>query len=145
MTYIAITHSYEQGDFARRVFERVQECRRQQDNEQWHLLILEEWVDRQKIHEGFVRHRLVPQVMAFLLYRISWLLYPRGAIGSTPSSRTTRSGNTCDSCRSTPNSSRFRSTGHSETPWRIAVRQIGYDERIHKAESLAKIGVARFA
>jgi hypothetical protein len=42
VAYIAITHAHADPDFARRVFEWVRESRSQQDNEQWHLLILEE-------------------------------------------------------------------------------------------------------
>ena len=49
VAYIAITHTYKQEDFARRIFDRVQDSRRQQDNEQWHLFILEELVDRRHI------------------------------------------------------------------------------------------------
>ena len=75
VAYIAITHTSHQADFARRIFERIQESRHQQDNEQWHLLILEEWSHRQGIHEGLFRHRLIPQAIAFFYYHISWLLY----------------------------------------------------------------------
>ena len=41
VAYVAVTHRYSRPSFARRVFTRVQESRLQQDNEQWHLLILE--------------------------------------------------------------------------------------------------------
>ena len=49
VAYIAITHTHAYPDFARRVFERVKESRIQQDNEQWHLLILEELTDRKGV------------------------------------------------------------------------------------------------
>lgn len=75
VAYIAITHSYEHQDFARRIFDRVHRSRLQQDNEQWHLFILEEWVHRQDIRESFMLYRVVPQVIAFVYYHISWLLY----------------------------------------------------------------------
>lgn len=57
------------------MFERVEESRRQQDNEQWHLLILEELVWAEGAREGFLRYRLVPQLLAYVYHRISWLLY----------------------------------------------------------------------
>ena len=44
VAYIAMTHTYSEPHFARRIFEFVRESRQQQDNEQWHLLILEEVV-----------------------------------------------------------------------------------------------------
>jgi hypothetical protein len=75
VAYVAITHTYEQEDFARRIFDRVKESRHQQDNEQWHLPLLEEWIHRHKITESFIRHRLMPQVIAFVYYQVSWLLY----------------------------------------------------------------------
>ncbi len=42
VAYVAMTHTARQPGFARRVFDRVRTSRWEQDNEQWHLLILEE-------------------------------------------------------------------------------------------------------
>src|SRR3989338_742831 len=73
VAYIAMTHTYKRPGFARRIFEFVREARHQQDNEQWHLLILEEMTDRKALKEGFFLHRIMPQLMAFL--SVSWILY----------------------------------------------------------------------
>ena len=75
VAYIAITHAHADPDFARRIFEWVRESRLQQDNEQWHLLILAELKNKKGIRENFSQHWLIPQVIAFLYYNISWLLY----------------------------------------------------------------------
>src|SRR3972149_5235162 len=75
VAYIAITHTHADPDFARHVFDRVKESRVQQDNEQWHLLILEELAGKKAIHESFFKHWLIPQMIAFFYYHISWLLY----------------------------------------------------------------------
>ena len=75
VAYIAITHKYMNHDFARRIFDRVHESRIQQDNEQWHLLILAEQIQKRGIQEGFIRFRLFPQILAFLYFHISWILY----------------------------------------------------------------------
>ncbi len=75
VAYVAITHTYKTPNFARRIFEFVRESREQQDNEQWHLLILEELVYKEGIREGFIRHRIIPQILAFFYYHISWILY----------------------------------------------------------------------
>ncbi|HEV2259608.1 MAG TPA: hypothetical protein VGS06_41375, partial [Streptosporangiaceae bacterium] len=40
VAYIAITHVAQRTGLARRIHDRVAEARAQQDNEQWHLLIL---------------------------------------------------------------------------------------------------------
>lgn len=45
VAYTAVTHRYSRPAFARRIFKWVDESRQQQDNEQWHLLILEELVE----------------------------------------------------------------------------------------------------
>jgi ubiquinol oxidase len=43
--------------------------------EQWHLLILEELIAREQAREDWFRFTLVPQVLAFAYYQLSWLLY----------------------------------------------------------------------
>ncbi|MGH9028787.1 MAG: hypothetical protein ACRDV4_04150, partial [Acidimicrobiales bacterium] len=75
VAYIAITHTSRRPEFARRVFDRVTEHRHEEDNEQWHLLILEELIANQAIDEGRVRFVLVPQLLAFVYYQLSFLLY----------------------------------------------------------------------
>jgi hypothetical protein len=153
VAYIAITHTYERGDFARRVFERVREAREQQDNEQWHLLILEEWIDRQKIREGFVRYRLIPQVIAFVLYQVSWLLYVvkpawsyrlNAKFEDHAEREYMRFVQEHPELETIPFDSQFRRDFADLPTMADAVRQIGYDERSHKEQSLAKIGTARF-
>ena len=65
VAYIAMTHTYSTPGFARRIFEFVKESRAQQDNEQWHLLILEEMTQKKGIRENFLLYRLIPQFIAF--------------------------------------------------------------------------------
>jgi hypothetical protein len=75
VAYIAITHTYEHTGLARRIYDRVSESRAQQDNEQWHLLILEERIVRTGVDEGWVRFRVIPQALASAYYQLSCLLY----------------------------------------------------------------------
>ncbi len=75
VAYVATTHTYPMPKFARRIFEFVKESREQQDNEQWHLFILEEMIQRKGIKENFFMFIVLPQIMAFMYYHISWLLY----------------------------------------------------------------------
>ncbi|WNM64131.1 alternative oxidase [Candidatus Nitrospira neomarina] len=153
VAYIAITHSYHQADFARRIYERIQESRHQQDNEQWHLLILEEWIHRRGIREGFLRHRLIPQVIAFVYYHISWLLY---VINPSLSYRLNmefedhaereymRFVQEHPEFDREPFMSCFKQEfGNFDTMGDV-LRQIGFDERMHKEDSLKKIEQARF-
>jgi hypothetical protein len=75
VAYIAMTHKYSEPHFARRIFDFVRESRQQQDNEQWHLLILEEILSNRRVPQNFILYRVFPQIMAFVYYHISWLLY----------------------------------------------------------------------
>jgi hypothetical protein len=74
VAYVAVTHTARQPGFARRVFDRVRTARWEQDNEQWHLLIMEELTGRDG-RSSFFRSRVVPQVLAFAYYQLSWFLY----------------------------------------------------------------------
>jgi hypothetical protein len=74
VAYVAVTHTASQPRLARRIFNKVRASRFEQDNEQWHLLILEELTaDGPK--RQFVRNRVVPQLLAFGYYQLSWLLF----------------------------------------------------------------------
>lgn len=73
--YIAVTHASERPRTARAIFEEVEESRHQQDNEQWHLLILEELTRTLEVKEGFLLHRVVPRVLAMAYYQLSLVLY----------------------------------------------------------------------
>ena len=75
VAYIAVTHTYPDPALARRIHDRVVESRSQQDNEQWHLLILEELLARSGQREGKLRFYWLPQALAFIYYQLSWLLY----------------------------------------------------------------------
>lgn len=154
VAYIAITQQYEHEDFARRVFERVKESRDQQDNEQWHLLILEEWIHRHRIKEHFLLHRLAPQVIAFFYYQISWLLYvikPEWSYRLNVDFETHAEreymlfAQEHPEFEQVPFKSVFKKDYGDFATMADVIRQIGYDERVHKNDSMAKLGMARFA
>jgi len=153
VAYIAITHMYPHKDFARRVFERVAESRHAQDNEQWHLLILEDLTHQRDIRESFFWYRLLPQFVAFFYYHVSWLLYVvkpslsyqlnawfedhaeheyMQFVAEDPD------------MESQPFESVFEEDYGSFASLADLFRQIGYDERVHKEESLARMEAPRF-
>lgn len=137
---------------AGRIFERVVETRAQQDNEQFHLLILEELAQRRGLARPVLRFRLLPWLMAVGYYQLSWLLY------------------VCWPAASYRLNAAFED--HAELEYMLFVtehpdwegqpydgsfeagygyygsladlfRQIGHDERMHKLESLAALGEPR--
>ena len=155
VAYIAITHMYGKPDFARRIFEFVRERRRQQDNEQWHLLILEELIHRKRIHENFFLYRILPQILAFLYYHISWILYvvkPSSSYALNADLEDHAEHEYMEFVRENPEleeepfTSDFSAdyNGHLNSLADL-FRRIGYDERIHKLESLERIEHARFS
>jgi hypothetical protein len=153
VSYIALTHRYNRLHFARRVFERVAESRSQQDNEQWHLLIIQELLDERDEPDTLVRHRLVPQVLAFVYYQLSVALY---IVKPGWSYRL----NADFEDHAEHEYAKFV----EENPWlggqaydglfagdygRFVTladlfRQIGHDERVHKRESLERMTQPRF-
>ena len=153
VAYVAITHAYERTGLARRIYDRVQESRAQQDNEQWHLLLLEERIVRQGIREGWLFFRVIPQVLAFGYYQLCWLLYVlrpawsyrlnadfedhaeheyMALVAEHPEWETE------------PFDSDFAADYAELDTVADLFRQIGYDERLHKEESVARMGEARF-
>ncbi len=154
VAYIAITQQYEHEDFARRVFDRVKESRHQQDNEQWHLLILEEWIHRNRITESFLLYQLVPQMLALVYYQISWLLYvmkPEWSYRLNIDFEAHAEQEYMLFAREHPEleqmpfTSVFKKDYGNFGTMADVIRQIGYDERVHKNDSMAKLGMARFA
>ena len=153
VAYIAMTHTHADPGFARRIFDRVKESRLQQDNEQWHLLIVEELEDKKGVRENFFQHWLIPQLIAFFYYHISWLLYvirPKWSyllnahfedhaeheymefVAENPA------------LEQEPFESMFAEDYGRFSSLADLFRQIAYDERVHKLESLARMEAARF-
>ncbi|MCG3205835.1 MAG: hypothetical protein KCHDKBKB_02558 [Elusimicrobia bacterium] len=153
VAYIAMTHTYAKPGFARRIFEFVVESRRQQDNEQWHLLILEEMVQKRKGKENVILHRVVPQVIAFVYYHISWFLYviqPRLSYELNADFEDHAEHEYMEYVRENPELERqpFESEFTADYGWfeneADLFRQIALDERHHKEESLERMLKPRF-
>lgn len=154
VAYVAITHRSSKPPFARRVFERVEESRSQQDNEQWHLLILEELIWKEGRREAFVRYRLLPQVIAFVYHRISWLLYAIKPAWSYALNADFEDHaeheyalfvEESPALQLEPYDGLFAGEYGRFDSLADLFRQIAQDERRHKDESLARISEARFA
>lgn len=154
VAYIAMTHKYSDPGFARRIFDFVAEAREQQDNEQWHLLILAEMTHRKNIKEGSLRFRLIPQLIAFFYYHVSWLLYvinPRLSYKLNAHFEDHAEHEYMEYVKEnpdlerTPFESEFEKDYGSFSCEADLFRRIGLDEREHKVESLARMQQPRFA
>ncbi len=153
VAYIAMTHTYSAPNFARRVFEFVQESRHQQDNEQWHLLILEEMIQKKGIRENFFLYRILPQFTAFFYYHISWILYvlkPAWSYGLNADFEDHAEHEYMEFVRDNLNlehesfESDFKQDYGSFNNLADLFRNIALDERDHKEESLNRIANPRF-
>jgi ubiquinol oxidase len=154
VAYIAMTHTYSEPGFARRVFEFVKESRAQQDNEQWHLLILEELVQKSGVGENYLLARIIPQIVAFGYYHVSWLLYvidPKDSYELNADFEDHAEHEYMEFVRERPEFetkpfvSDFEQDYGQFASQADLFRQIGLDERRHKLESVARIEAARFS
>jgi hypothetical protein len=149
----AIVHSRGRYSLARRVMQRVVEARAQQDNEQFHLLILEDLLAQQRATPlSRLRYRIVPRIVACPWHAFTWLLHlARPAwsyrlnanfedhaeheymayVAEHPELERQRVGSAIAA-----EYGRFASRGD-------LLRQIGHDERVHKLASLAGHNTAR--
>jgi ubiquinol oxidase len=142
----AIARTEGRSHLALRIMGRVVEARAQQDNEQFHLLIIDELLTRRGAAPGRFRYRIVPRLLAGPWHAFSWLLhlihpawsYRLNAsfedhaeheymhfVASDP--ELDHQPVVCDAAHGY---GRFDTLGD-------LLRQIGHDERVHKLESLA--------
>ena len=153
VAYVALTHKASEPGFAGRIFTKVRSARRQQDNEQWHLLILEELCATRPRQYGRLRTMVFPQILAFVYYQLSWLLY---AVRPDWSYRL--------NADFEDHAQHEYALLVEEQPWLNDIaydgefadsyarfpsladlfRQISVDERIHKEESVAQLRNPRF-
>ena len=154
VAYIAMTHTYGMPSFGRRVFDFVKEARMQQDNEQWHLLILEEMTQRKGIKESFFLYRILPQVVAFFYYHVSWILYvikPAWSYDLNADFEDHAEHEYMEFVKENthfekePFDSEFKKDYGDFKSVADLFRRIGVDERIHKEESLSRMARSRFS
>ncbi len=153
VAYVAITHTSESPRFARDIHDRVVAVRAQQDNEQWHLLVLEEMLHTSGHRHTLVRDRLLPQLIAFMYYQVSWLLYtvsPKWSYRLNADFEDHAEHEYMTFVADHPElddtawvSAFADDYGHHDTVGDL-FRSIGNDERLHKEESEALIAAARF-
>lgn len=151
--YVAVTHTASEPDFARRVFDRVRINRWEQDNEQWHLLILEELIAGTPTRRRWFTSRLLPQMMAFAYYQLSWLTYALKPAWSYQLNIDFEEHAEHEYAllvqehpewETTPFESAFTGDFGQYASLADLFRQIGYDEKLHKLQSVATMGSPRF-
>jgi hypothetical protein len=152
VAYVAMTHTARQPGFARRVFDRVRTSRWEQDNEQWHLLILEELTAAEP-RGPWLRSRVLPQVLAFAYYQLSWMMF---AVRPSWSYRLNADFedhaeheyallvDEHPEWETQPYDGAFSADFGAYDSLADLFRQICYDERLHRLESEVHIAAPRF-
>jgi hypothetical protein len=153
VAYIAITHVALRPGLARRIHDRVAQARIQQDNEQWHLLILEELVASTGKKESRLLYYWIPQAIAFVYYQVSWLLYVLHPAWSYQLNADFEDHAEHEymtlvtehpEWEREPFFSAFEADYGSFESLADLFRQIGHDERVHKQESLEQMRQPHF-
>jgi ubiquinol oxidase len=73
--HIAQTQNHEDHEFDRKIQDRILLARDEQDNEFWHLLIMEEFLERNGYERRWFFDRVFPQVLSIIYYQLSWMLF----------------------------------------------------------------------
>lgn len=151
VAYVAMTHTSKRTDFARRVYDRVLVARFEQDNEQWHLLILEELTrDRRRT---WLRGRIIPQLLAVIYYQVSWMMFvvrPKWSYRLNADFEDHAAHEYAHLVAEHPEWDEQRFASEFEQDYGTydsladVFRQIGYDEVVHRRESEAMMTRPRF-
>jgi ubiquinol oxidase len=151
VAYVAMTQTARRSVFARRIFDRVRAARFEQDNEQWHLLVLEDLTAQEP--RSWWLNRVLPQVIAFGYYQLSWMLYaidPRWSYRLNADFEDHAEHEYALLVEEHPEWSTVTHEGQFTAEFgrfdslADLFRQIGYDERLHKLESEALMAHPRF-
>lgn len=153
VAFIAITHVHARTGMARRIHERVATSRGQQDNEMFHLLVIEELIARSGQRQPQIKFFWLPQAIAFVYYQLSWLLFvlhPKWSyrLNADFEDHAEHEYMTMvaehPDWDSTPFESSFADDFGHFASLADVFRQIGHDERVHKLESEALMREPRF-
>jgi ubiquinol oxidase len=152
VAYVAMTHTSKNPDFARRVYDRARSARVEQDNEQWHLLILEELTRDQR--RPWFRGRIIPQILALSYYQLSWVLFvirPKWSYQLNADFEDHAAHEYAllvqehPEWETTPFESQFQGEFGAYDSLADMFRQIGYDEALHRQESEIMMTQPRFS
>jgi ubiquinol oxidase len=153
VAYIAVTHMHARVKLVHRIQDRVNEARAQQDNEQWHLLVLEELIADSEVDEGTIRYGIIPQIVAFAYYQLSLALYvvrPAWSYSLNADFEDHAEHEYMSYVVEHPELEKEPFEPEIATGYGTFIsqadlyRQIAHDERVHKEESLASMEEPRF-
>lgn len=134
-----------QSSLARRIQVRVVEARASHDNEQWHMLVMEDLLARRNHRLAHFRFRLLPRVIAAPWHVATWLLHllkPAWSYALNAAFEDHAEREYMRFVAANPQLGRQRFVSELAERWNHPVtvadvlRQIGHDERCHKLDSI---------
>jgi ubiquinol oxidase len=152
MGYLALAQHRGRSALARRVFARIVEPRAEQGNEQRHLLILQDLVQRRSLRQSLLLHRLAPWLIAFFYYHVSWRLFvirPAWSYRLNADFEDHAEHEYMSYVAEHPELEAEADPGSYAAQYgqygslADLFRQIGHDERVHKLDSLANMSAPR--
>jgi len=150
--YLVLARHRGRSALATRVFDCIVTTRAEQDNEQWHLLILQDLLQRSGLRQSLLLHRLAPWLIAFFYYHVSWLLLvirPQASYQLNAAFEDHAEHEYMAYVAAHPELERQPDPGTyaaqygRHTCLADLFRQIGHDERVHKLDSLARMRAPR--
>lgn len=153
MGYLALARRRRDAGLARRILDRIEDTRAQQDSEQWHLLIVEDLVRREGAKQSFLRHRVAPWIISFVNYHISWMVF---LVNPALSYRLNAEFEDHaeheymlyvaehPELEAQPDPGTYGERYGYHASVADLLRQIGHDERVHKQDSQANVAAPRF-
>ncbi|RJL34036.1 alternative oxidase [Bailinhaonella thermotolerans] len=150
--YWAVHRYRGRSALARRVFERIVEARSDQDNEQWHLLIMQDLVQRDGHRQSWLLHRAAPWAISFFYYHVSWILFlvkPEWSYRLNAEFEDHAEHSYMEFVAENPELEHRPDPGAYAAEYgrydSVAdlMRQIGHDERVHKLDSMAHMAAPR--
>lgn len=152
VAYVTMTHTSEKVGFARRVYDRARVARIEQDNEQWHLLIIEDLTRSDS--RSWLKGRIIPQILAVLYYQLSWILFvarPKWSyqlnadFEDHAAHEYAKFVEENPQLETTPFESDFTEDYGAYASLAEVFRQICHDEILHREESEVMMGRARYS
>jgi hypothetical protein len=134
-----------QSALARRIQVRVAEARAAHDNEQWHMLVMEDLLARRNHRLAHLRFRVVPRVIAAPWHIATWLLHlvkPAWSYALNAAFEDHAEHEYMRFVAANPRLERQSFFSELAARWNHPVtvadvlRQIGHDERCHKLDSI---------
>ena len=150
--YLVLARHRDRSAVATRVFDRIVTTRAEQDNEQWHLLIMQDLVRRGGLRQSLLLHRVAPWLIAFFYYHVSWLLLViRPQVGYQLNAAFEDHAEheymayvaAHPELECQPDPGLYAAQYGRYASLADLFRQIGHDERMHKLDSLAGVRAPR--